>query len=137
MPADLPHRAMCSLLLSTRSLFKHCFLHSRNLGLVEAPMLKFTISMSHCWYVCLFAHVNSRRKLPYTRRYRNIMNQFSVEAIIDILVIVFDTLVFVLTIFKTWQLYKQCKAISKDWRTSLTAVLLHDGLFDSFSCISL
>ncbi len=47
----------------------------------------------------------------------------------DILAVAFDSLVFILTVSKTWQLYQQWREISKNWRASLTAVLLHDGLF--------
>lgn len=45
-----------------------------------------------------------------------------------ILVLAFDTIVVILTIAKTWRLYRQWKAVSSDWQTSLTAVLLHDGI---------
>lgn len=55
------------------------------------------------------------------------MNQFPVDTTQDILVLAFDSIVFILTIAKTWQLYRQWRAISKKWRTSLSAVLLHDG----------
>ncbi len=56
---------------------------------------------------------------------------FPVESI---LVIVFDTIVFVLTIARTWQLYKEWRSISSDWQKSLSAVLLHDGVF-YHSCV--
>ncbi len=65
------------------------------------------------------------------------MKQFAVAVTQNILIITFDTVVFLLTIAKTWQLYRQWRAISMNWRTSLTAVLLHDGLFGNFCCISL
>ncbi len=61
----------------------------------------------------------------------------SVETTEDILVLVFDSMVFALTIAKTWQLYRQWSAISSDWKTSLPAVLLHDGVLRDSSCISL
>lgn len=51
---------------------------------------------------------------------------FVVEAI---LVVVFDTMVFTLTIARTWKLYKEWRSISSDWQNRLTAVLLHDGVF--------
>ncbi len=62
------------------------------------------------------------------------MNQFPVETAEYILVLAFDSIVFILTIAQTWQLYRQWKAISKDWQTSLAAVLLHDGVLVHFCC---
>ncbi len=56
------------------------------------------------------------------------MSHFPVDTVEDVLVAVFDSIVFVLTIAKTWQLYQQWKAISNNWTTSLAAILLHDGL---------
>jgi len=44
------------------------------------------------------------------------------------LVLAFDSEVFALTIAKTWQLYQQCKMVSRNWRSNLAAVLLHDGI---------
>ena len=65
------------------------------------------------------------------------MNQFSVAETEDILVLAFDSIVFDLTIAKTWQLYWKWRAISKNWQTSLAAVLLHDGVLAHSCCIDL
>ncbi len=58
------------------------------------------------------------------------MKQLSVATAEGILVLVFDSIVLLLTVAKTWQLHQQWKALSNSWRTSLSAVILHDGLFD-------
>lgn len=56
---------------------------------------------------------------------------FAVDVAEACLVLVFDTLVFILTIAKTWQLFKEYRAITKHWKDSLSAVLIRDGLFHS------
>lgn len=64
---------------------------------------------------------------------KEIINRFPVDTAECILVLVFDSLVLVLTIAKTWQLYQQWRKTSENWQTSLAAVLLHDGVLDE-SC---
>ncbi len=51
-----------------------------------------------------------------------------VNVVASMLVVVFDTIVFILTIAKTWKLYMEWKSISIDWQKNLYAVLLHDGM---------
>ncbi len=59
--------------------------------------------------------------------WRNIL--FAAIVAETILVLVFDTIVFILTIYKTWSLFKEWKAITKHWKDSLASVLIHDGVF--------
>ncbi len=71
--------------------------------------------------------------LTYRGRYlsttvRKISKLFAVYVAILISVLVFDTIVFILTISKTWHLFKEWRAITKHWKDSLTAVLICDGL---------
>lgn len=65
------------------------------------------------------------------------MNLFSVEVAHSIIFLVFDTIIFILTIAKTWQLFKEWRAITEHWWNSLAAVLIRDGLFHHSHGISL
>ncbi len=73
----------------------------------------------------------------HVRRIEGEMNHFPVDTAENVLVLAFDSIVFTLTIAKTWQLYRQWREISRNWRTSLAAVLLHDGMLAHSSYISL
>lgn len=65
------------------------------------------------------------------------MTLFVVAFSDSILVVVFDTTIFILTIFRTWKLFQDQRAITKNWKDSLAVVLIRDGLFQHFHGISI
>ncbi len=66
-----------------------------------------------------------------------ILGWFTDQVAESILVLVFNTIVFFLTIAKTWKLFKDLRVTTKHWNDTFTAVVIRDGLFHHSHGISI